>query len=92
VLETIPFERFSDDFVFDSQFLVSAIDAGFRVGEIPVPVRYMPEASSIGFQRSVRYGLGTLVAVAQYILKRIGLAPADIFATRAPAHPPTRPR
>jgi glycosyltransferase involved in cell wall biosynthesis len=82
VLETIPFERFSDDFVFDSQFLVSAIDAGFRVGEIPVPVRYMPEASSIGFQRSVRYGLGTLVAVAQYVLKRIGLAPATIFAAR----------
>jgi glycosyltransferase involved in cell wall biosynthesis len=82
VLETIPFERFSDDFVFDSQFLVSAIDAGFRVGEIPVPVRYMPEASSIGFQRSVRYGLGTLVAVAQYVLKRIGLPPATIFAAR----------
>lgn len=92
VLETIPFERFSDDFVFDSQFLVSAIDAGFRVGEIPVPVRYMPEASSIGFQRSVRYGLGTLAAVAQYLLKRLGLPPAGIFATRGPAHPPPRSR
>jgi len=89
VLETIPFERFSDDFVFDSQFLVSAIDAGFRVGEIPVPVRYMPEASSIGFQRSVRYGLGTLGAVAQYLLKRAGLPPASIFTTRAePGGPP----
>ena len=83
VLETIPFERFSDDFVFDSQFLVSAIDAGFRVGEIPVPVRYMPEASSIGFQRSVRYGFGTLAAVAQFQLKRLGLPPARIFAERA---------
>ena len=91
VLETIPFERFSDDFVFDSQFLVSAIDAGFRVGEIPVPVRYMPEASSIGFQRSVRYGFGTLGAVAQYMLKRAGLPPAGIFATRAEA-PPRGPR
>ena len=83
VLETIPFERFSDDFVFDSQFLVSAIDAGFRVGEIPVPLRYMPEASSIGFQRSVRYGFGTLAAVAQFQLKRLGLPPARIFAERA---------
>jgi glycosyltransferase involved in cell wall biosynthesis len=82
VLESIPFERFSDDFVFDSQFLVSAIDAGFRVGEIPVPVRYMPEASSIGFQRSVRYGFGTLAAVAQYLLKRVGLPPSPIFAER----------
>jgi glycosyltransferase involved in cell wall biosynthesis len=85
VLETIPFDRFSDDFVFDSQFLVSAIDAGFRLGEIPVPVRYMPEASSIGFQRSVRYGLGTLGAVAQYLIKRLGFPPASIFATSARA-------
>ena len=93
VLETIPFERFSDDFVFDSQFLVSAIDAGFRVGEVPVPVRYMPEASSIGFQRSVRYGLGTLAAVAQYLLKRMGLPPASIFAARGAApRPPQGPR
>jgi len=90
VLETIPFERFSDDFVFDSQFLVSAIDAGFRVGEIPVPVRYMPEASSIGFQRSVRYGLGTLAAVAQFQLKRLGLPPARIFAEHTGPRRPTR--
>jgi glycosyltransferase involved in cell wall biosynthesis len=80
VLETVPFERFSDDFVFDSQFLVSAVDAGFRLGEIPVPVRYMPEASSIGFRRSVRYGFGTLAAVGQYLLKRAGFPPAPIFA------------
>lgn len=84
VLETLPFERFSDDFVFDSQFLVAAVDAGFRIGEIPVPVRYMPEASSIGFARSVRYGLGTLGAVGQYLLKRAGLPPAPIFASHAP--------
>ena len=83
VLETLPFERFSDDFVFDSQFLVSAVDAGFRLGEIPVPVRYMPEASSIGFRRSVRYGLGTLGAVGQFLLKRLGLPPAPIFSEPA---------
>jgi len=82
VLETLPFERFSDDFVFDSQFLVSAVDAGFRLGEVPVPVRYMPEASSIGLQRSVRYGLATLGAVGQFLLKRAGLPPAAIFADR----------
>ncbi len=81
VLETLPLERFSDDFVFDSQFLVSAVDAGFRLGEVPVPVRYMPEASSINFRRSVRYGLGTLAAVAQFRLKRMGFPPAPIFAS-----------
>ena len=83
VLETVPFERFSDDFVFDSQFLVSAVDAGFRLGEVPVPVRYMPEASSINFKRSVRYGLGTLGAVGQFLLKRAGLPPSPIFADRS---------
>lgn len=88
VLETLPFESFSDDFVFDSQFLVSAVDAGFKLGEIPVPVRYMPEASSIGFRRSVRYGLGTLGAIAQFALKRLGFPPARIFADsgRRPPH------
>lgn len=80
VLEKVPFERFSDDFVFDSQLLVSAIDSGFRIGEIPVPVRYMPEASSINFMRSVVYGLGTLRAVGQFLAKRAGLPAARIFA------------
>jgi glycosyltransferase involved in cell wall biosynthesis len=60
VLKTIPFHRFSDDFVFDQQMLVAVIRAGFRVGEIAVPVRYFPEASSINFKRSVKYGLETL--------------------------------
>ncbi|HTK31809.1 MAG TPA: glycosyltransferase family 2 protein [Candidatus Saccharimonadaceae bacterium] len=82
VLERLPFERFSDDFVFDSQFLVSAVDAGFRLGEIPVPVRYMPEASSIDFRRSVRYGFGTVTVVLQYLLKLVGFPPAKIFAGR----------
>src|SRR6516165_7711358 len=47
VLETIPFEGNSDDFVFDTQFLVQAVHFGFRLGDVPVPVRYFPEASSI---------------------------------------------
>jgi glycosyltransferase involved in cell wall biosynthesis len=80
VLEHLPWTRFSDDFVFDSQFLVSAIHSDFRIGEIPVPVRYMPEASSIGFQRSVRYGLGTLATILQLMLHRLGLVRSPIFA------------
>jgi glycosyltransferase involved in cell wall biosynthesis len=60
VLETLPFEQFSDDFVFDNEFLVQAHLAGFSFGEISVPTRYFPEASSIGFGRSVVYGLGVL--------------------------------
>src|SRR5437870_10481524 len=73
VLERIPFERNSDDFVFDTQFLVQAVHCGFRLGDIPVPVRYFPEASSINFKRSVVYGLKTLAVVGQYLLDRLGL-------------------
>jgi glycosyltransferase involved in cell wall biosynthesis len=73
VLERIPFERNSDDFVFDSQLLAQAIRLGFRLGDVPVPVRYFAEASSINFLRSVRYGVATLCVVGQYWLDRLGL-------------------
>jgi glycosyltransferase involved in cell wall biosynthesis len=82
VLETVPWERNSDDFVFDSQFLVQAVHFGFKIGDIPVPVRYMREASSIGFGRSVRYGLGTLATLAEWTLHRTGLARSPRFMPR----------
>ncbi|MCS7166828.1 MAG: glycosyltransferase family 2 protein [Gemmatales bacterium] len=83
VLETIPFERNSDDFVFDTQFLVQAVYFGFRLGEIPMPVRYFPQASSINFWRSVRYGLGTLATVGKYWLHRLRLCRCPLFQRRA---------
>jgi len=73
VLETIPFETNSDDFVFDTQFLVQAVHFGFRLGDVPVPVRYFDEASSINFRRSSKYGIETVKTVAQYWLNKIGL-------------------
>ena len=72
VLETIPFERNSDDFVFDTQFLVQAVHFGFRLGDIPVPVRYFDEASQINFRRSTKYGLQTLTTVGRYWLNKLG--------------------
>jgi glycosyltransferase involved in cell wall biosynthesis len=94
VLETLPWERFSDDFVFDSQFLVSSIAAGFRIGEVPVPVRYMPEASSIGFRRSVVYGLSTLATVGEYWLhaSKLRRSPRFAFRDAAPSHDGSRAR
>src|SRR5262249_12771627 len=79
VLERIPFERNSDDFVFDTQFLVLAARFGFRLGDMPVPVRYFREASSINFKRSVRYGFGTLGAVAVYWLDRLHIRRSLLF-------------
>ena len=79
VLERIPFEKNSDDFVFDSQFLAQAVSFGFRLGDIPVPVRYFAEASSINFSRSLKYGLTTLGVVGQYWLNRLGLSRSPLF-------------
>jgi glycosyltransferase involved in cell wall biosynthesis len=83
VLERIPFERNSDDFVFDTQFLVQAVRLGFRLGDIPVPVRYFDEASSINFRRSVIYGLSTLGAVGVYWLDRLRLYRSPLFRARS---------
>jgi glycosyltransferase involved in cell wall biosynthesis len=85
VLETIPWQGNSDDFVFDTQFLVQAVHFGFRIGDVPVPARYFEEASSIGFRRSVRYGLGTLAALTRFTLQRTGLLRfAEFRAAGAP--------
>jgi len=73
VLESIPFERNSDDFVFDSQLLVQSVHLGFRLGDVPVPVRYFDEASSISLGRSTRYALATLWTFVRWTLHRLGL-------------------
>jgi glycosyltransferase involved in cell wall biosynthesis len=79
ILETLPLDRNSDDFVFDNEVIVQAVAAGFRIGEVSCPARYFPEASSISFERSVRYGLGVLRAGIQYRLARWGLAEPRIL-------------
>lgn len=84
VLERIPFERNSDDFVFDTQFLAQAVRFGFRLGDIPVPVRYFDEASSINFRRSVVYGCGTLGVMAGFWLDRLRLRRSPIYRERDP--------
>lgn len=79
VLETLPLEGNSDDFVFDNEVIVQAVAAGFRIGEVSCPARYFPEASSISFSRSIRYGFGVLRAGTQYRLARWGVAKPRIF-------------
>lgn len=85
VLETLPYECNSNDFVFDSQFLAQAVHAGFKVGDIPVPVRYFDEASSINFRRSVTYGCRTLQVLWLYWAFRLGLWRSRIFLPRETA-------
>ena len=70
VLENIPYDTFSDDFIFDTQALFGIIEKGYSIGEIPVPVRYFEEASSINFSRSARYGTLTLFETCKFVFKK----------------------
>src|SRR6267378_4488237 len=70
LLEKLPLEKNSDDFVFDNQMLAQIIWLGHPIGEITCPAKYMPEASSINFQRSVRYGLGCLKVGIEFVIAR----------------------
>ena len=79
VLETLPLLENSDDFVFDNEMLTQCVYFGFRVGEVSCPTKYFPEASSINFQRSVRYGLGVIGTTAKFFLQRKGLGNFRIF-------------
>jgi glycosyltransferase involved in cell wall biosynthesis len=82
LLETAPFEKNSDDFVFDNELIVQALHFGFRVGEISCPTRYFAEASSIDFRRSVVYGFGVLGAAVRFRLQQLGAKRFEIFERR----------
>ena len=90
LLETIPYEHNSDDFVFDQELIAQVVAAGMRqrIGEIAVPTRYFEEASSVGFERSVVYGLSTLRVVARYLLHRLRVRRSPKLTARPPGAPP----
>jgi glycosyltransferase involved in cell wall biosynthesis len=73
VLETLPLELNSDDFVFDNQMLAQICWCGFSIGEVSCPARYIPEGSSINFRRSVTYGFGVLHTAITFRLAKSGL-------------------
>ncbi len=79
VLETLPLQQNSDDFVFDNEMLAQTIYFEFKVGEISCPTRYFAEASSINFRRSVVYGLGVLWTSVRFRLQKWNLARFRIF-------------
>src|SRR5881398_3767345 len=79
VLIKLPLLENSDDFVFDNQMLAQCAYFGFKIGEVSCPTKYFPEASSINFRRSVKYGLGVLGTTLQFALQRWGLAKFPIF-------------
>jgi glycosyltransferase involved in cell wall biosynthesis len=82
ILERLPLDWNSDDFVFDNQMLAQLVWFGYRIGEISCPTKYFEEASSINFRRSVVYGLGVLKTALQYRMQRWGMISAKIFGAR----------
>ena len=82
VLIKLPLLENSDDFVFDNQMLAQCAFFGFKIGEVSCPTKYFPEASSINFRRSVKYGLGVLGTTLQFALQRWGLAKFAIFSDK----------
>jgi len=94
LLAAVPFERNSDDFVFDNQILVQALAAGARIGELSCPTRYQADSSSINLRRSIRYGVGVLRTAVQYRMRQrrlrhypyLDIDPALMLPARGAAH------
>ncbi len=92
VLQRLPLNQNSDDFVFDNEMLAQCAYFDFRVGEISCPTKYLPDSSSINFRRGVVYGLGVLKTAAFYRLQRMGMIRARIFHDDADARLPALSR
>ncbi len=82
VLENVPFRYNSDDFVFDNQMLAQIVWQDFRIGEVSCPTKYFPEASSINFSRSVKYGFGCLATGLAFRAAKLGLRGGAKFPRR----------
>ncbi|KKS42169.1 MAG: family 2 glycosyl transferase [Candidatus Gottesmanbacteria bacterium GW2011_GWB1_43_11] len=79
LLKKIPFQRFSNDFVFDQQFMLVAYAHAFRIGTIDIPVRYFSEASSIQFVKGSKFLIETLVMLLRYLGFKWRLTQDDLF-------------
>ena len=79
VLKTVPFQRMSNDFVFDQQMMASVISFDFKVGEIPVPVRYYDDSSSIAWVKGGKFLFETLVVLAKYTIHKLDLYHSKLF-------------
>ena len=79
VLESIDYNSNSDDFIFDNQMLSQIVYANFGIAEITCPTKYFEEASSINFQRSMKYGIGVLGVSVKHFFQRMGLVKSKMY-------------
>lgn len=80
LLKKVPFQRFSNDFVFDQEMTISALNFGMRIGEIPIPTRYHEKASSIQFVKGTKFILETFWRILLYKLHKAGLIKVALFS------------
>jgi hypothetical protein len=80
LLEKVPFERNSNDFIFDNQMIAQILWLGYTVAEVSCPTKYFPEASSINFPRSLRYGFSCLATALAYRMARMHVIRPRLFA------------
>ena len=79
LLQRLPLEANSDDFVFDNQMIAQILWLGYTVAEVSCPTKYFAQASSINFTRSVTYGIGCLVTATKFRLAKIGISSSGLF-------------
>jgi glycosyltransferase involved in cell wall biosynthesis len=84
LLERLPLDANSDDFVFDNQMLVQIVWLGYTIAEISCPTKYFAEASSINFRRSVKYGIGCLATALTFRLAKMGVVQSPLFPEQRP--------
>jgi glycosyltransferase involved in cell wall biosynthesis len=82
VLENLPFQANSDNFVFDNEMLSQIIFFGYRIGEVSCPTKYFKEASSINFKDSTIYGWGVLKTSIKFRAQRLGFMNFKIFTQK----------
>ena len=82
ILEGLPLDRNSNDFVFDNQMLAQIIWFGYRIGEVTCPTKYFEDASSINFRRSCIYGLGVVKTALQFRLQKWGIPVTPLFSSK----------
>lgn len=79
IIEKLPLEECNNDFIFDNEIIALILYHNYKIGEISCPTKYFPEASSINFSRSCKYGLGVLKVSICYFLARLGIYKSKIF-------------
>ncbi len=80
LIERLPLEKNSDDFVFDNQMLTQVLWYDYNIAEISCPTKYFPEASSINLLRSIKYGFGCLATAVAYRLTRMKIIQSQLFS------------